>query len=339
MAVKASKLPTINDVAAAAGVSKKTVSRVINDFPSVGSEKRSAVLKAIDKLQYVPNFQARSLATGRSYLLGFVYDNPNSEYVSDLLTGVLSYCESHGYELIVRHCLGAKPSLAKDLASLAEQTKLDGVIILPPLSERDDIAEALSGVGCSYVRIGAVALDEPYRNINCHDRKAARQMAEHLIELGHERIGFVRGPRGYRSAAERARGFRDGLKKAGLSLDPKYVAEGAYTYESGLECGGALLDRSNPPSAIFASNDQMAQGVLRVANELGLTVPDDVALAGFDDGAVAMRAWPPLTTIRQPVAQIGELAARKLIQTGAERDSIPEDIEPELVVRASTAAD
>lgn len=339
MAVKPYKLPTINDVAAAAGVSKKTVSRVINNFPSVTSEKRSAVLKAIEELQYVPNFQARSLATGRSYLLGFVYDNPNSEYVSDLLAGVLSYCETRGYELIVRHCEGTQPSLAKNLAGLAEQIKLDGVIILPPLSERDDIAAELGAVGCSYVRIGAVALDEPNRHINCQDRKAAKQMAEHFVELGHERIGFVRGPRGYRSAAERARGFRDGLRKSGLTLDPRYVAEGGYTYESGLECGRTLLERKNPPSAIFASNDQMAQGVLRVANELGLVVPDAVALAGFDDGAVAIRAWPPLTTIRQPVSQIGELAARKLILTGAERDSIPEGIEPELVVRASTASD
>ena len=336
MVAKASKLATINDVAAAAGVSKKTVSRVINNSPQVRGETCDRVLRAIDALRYVPNLQARSLASRRSYLLGFIYDNPNAEYVSDLQSGVLAICRRHGYELVVRQCRSADPELASDITGLAERTKLDGVVILPPLSERDDLADALNEVGCSYVRIGSIALDKAGSYVNCKDRNAAAQMAKHFAELGHKRIAFIRGPRGYKSAAERARGFRDGLRKAGLTLDRRYTVEGAYTYESGLECGRRLFEQLERPSAIFASNDQMAQGVLRIANELGLSVPDDVAIAGFDDATVAARAWPPLTTIRQPVERIGELAAVKLIQREPKANLTPDDVEPELVIRAST---
>ena len=335
MAVKSGKLATINDVAAKAGVSKKTVSRVINDLPLVSGETRARILKAIDTLRYVPNLQARSLASSRSYLLGFVYDNPNADFVSDLQSGVLKVCQRHGYELVVRQCRMNDPNLRQDIASLAERTKLDGIVILPPLSEMDALARALRDVNCPFVRIGAIALDEAGSYISCEDRHAAEQMATHLAELGHKRIGFIRGPRGYTSAAERTQGFRAGLKKAGLILAPEDTVQGKYTYESGLECGRLLLERRSPPTAIFASNDQMAQGVLRVANELGISVPDEVAIAGFDDGAVATRAWPPLTTICQPVETIGELAASKLIQPDA--DWLPDSVSPELVVRASTA--
>ena len=335
MALKSYKLATINDVAAKAGVSKKTVSRVINELPLVRGETRTRVLKAIKALRYVPNLQARSLASNRSYLLGFIYDNPNADFVSDLQSGVLAKCQRHGYELVVRQCRMDDPYLAHDIAGLAERTKLDGIVILPPLSENDALARALRDVNCPFVRIGAVALDEAGSYINCEDRHAAEQMATHLVQLGHKRIAFIRGPRGFKSASERAKGFRAGLKKAGLVLDSGFTVQGKYTYKSGLECGRLLLERRSPPTAIFASNDQMAQGVLRVANELGLSVPNDVAIAGFDDGAVAIRSWPPLTTIRQPVESIGELAAIKLIHSTA--DPTPDNVSPELVVRASTA--
>ena len=336
MSARPQKLATINDVAATAGVSKKTVSRVINESPQVNGTTRQRVLDAIDRLHYVPNLQARSLASRRSFLLGFVYDNPNAEYVSDLQSGVLTHCQRRGYELLVRQCNNTNPHLVSDMVGLVERTKLDGVVILPPMSERDDLAGALEAIGCAYVRIGAVALDKPGRYINCQDRNAAAQMASHFVELGHRRISFIRGPQGYKSAAERTKGFRDGLKKAGLALERRYTAQGAYTFESGVSCGRQLLEMPEPPTAIFASNDQMASGVLRVANELGLSVPGDVAIAGFDDGAVAARSWPPLTTVRQPVVTAGELAAVKLIRSDSGRDSTPDTIEPELVIRAST---
>lgn len=330
-------MATINDVAAAAGVSKKTVSRVINESPLVNGKTRQRVLDAIAQLHYVPNLQARSLASRRSFLLGFVYDNPNAEYVSDLQRGVLTHCQRRGYELVVRQCDNSSPKVVSQLVGLVERTKLDGVIILPPISERRDLADALQEIGCAYVRIGAVALDRPGRYINCQDRNAAAQMAAHFVGLGHSRIGFIRGPRGYKSAAERAKGFRDGLRKAGMALESRYTAQGAYTFDSGRSCGQRLLDMADPPTAIFASNDQMASGVLRVAHELGMLVPDDLAIAGFDDGAVAARSWPPLTTIRQPTATAGELAAVKLIRPDSDSDHLPDTIAPELIVRASTA--
>jgi LacI family transcriptional regulator len=197
----------------------------------------------------------------------------------------------------------------------------------------------LEQIKCSYVRIASVLLDHPDRMIVSHDRRGGEQAARHLIELGHRRIGFISGPPTFRSSHERRAGLEEGLATAGLELRPDFVAQGAYTFESGVSCGSALLGRAKRPTAIFCANDEMACGVLRAARDAGLRVPEDLSVVGFDDFQVATRVFPELTTLHSPIRTIGLLAAKKLFDGAANPrppTSGPSAPEPKLVVRESS---
>jgi LacI family transcriptional regulator len=186
------------------------------------------------------------------------------------------------------------------------------------------------------VRVASVSLDKPEHMIETRDRLGGREAAAHLAELGHKRIAFVSGPPTFRSSHERRSGFEEALNERGLSLAKAYVFEGAYTYESGVEAGRALLSMAERPTAIFAGNDEMAAGVLQAARQLGVRVPEDVSVVGFDDFQIASRLWPTLTTVRTPTREIGRLAVERLM--GREDDTRdPKSRLPSLVVRESTA--
>jgi LacI family transcriptional regulator len=332
------KRATINDVARLAGVSKKTVSRVINDSPSVQQETRERIEAVIKQTGYVPDPQARGLAFRRFFLIGLIYDNPNPQYVVNMQLGLLDAMRGSGFELVVHPCDRAHPPLVDDIRNFIERQKLYGVVLTPSVSEDERIAEMLREIDCAYIRIASVALDAPGHMIETQDRLGGLAAARHLAELGHRRVGFISGPDRFRSSHERRGGFEDGLEEHGASLAADCVAEGAYTFESGMEAAARLLALKDRPTAIFAGNDEMAAGALHAARQAGLSVPGDLSVIGFDDFQIASRVWPPLTTIRAPTREIGRLAADRLlgVTEGDKRD--PEWRMPSLVVRESTAA-
>jgi LacI family transcriptional regulator len=331
--------PTINDIARLADVSKKTVSRVLNKSPFVSVETREKIEAIIARTGYSPDPQARGLAFRRSFLVGIVSDNPNPQYVVNIQQGILDGLRGSGFELVIHPCDRHSRSYVADIRNFVERQKLFGVILTPSISEDEQLARMLEQIGCSYVRIASVPLDRADRMIVSHDRKGGEQVALHLTKLGHRRIGFVSGPPTFRSSHERRSGLEDGLAAAGLHLRPEFVAEGAYTFDSGASCGSALLGRTDRPTAIFCANDEMAAGLLQAARQAGIRVPRDLSVVGFDDFQIAAQVWPTLTTIHSPIRSIGLLAAQRLF-AGAYEGSAPiagsEALMPQLVVREST---
>lgn len=317
------KRPTINDIARLAGVSKKTVSRVINKSPFVREDTREKIDAIIREHGYAPDPQARGLSLRRSFLIGLIYDNPNPQYVVNMQLGLLDGMRDSGFELVVHPCDRSNPTLVEDIRNFIERQKLYGVVLTPSVSEDEAVAEMVRQTGCEYVRIASVSLDEPEHMIVTRDRDGGRAAALHLADLGHERIGVITGLSTFRSARERRGGFEDGLAEKGLRLDDALVAQGAYTFESGVEAAEKLLALDPRPTAIFASNDEMAAGVLHAARRLGLDVPADLTVVGFDDFQIASRVWPPLTTVRAPTRHIGKLAALQLM--GQQGDTGGED--------------
>jgi LacI family transcriptional regulator len=224
------------------------------------------------------------------------------------------------------------------MRSFVEQQKLAGAILPPSVSEDQELVDILTAAGCAYVRIASVVLDAPHSMIKTHDSEGAAAAARHIATLGHERIAHIRGPSTFRSSHERQRGFEEGLAEFGLKLDPKLVLTGGYTFESGVSCAQQLLERpqASRPTAVFAGNDEMAVGVYQAARRAGFGVPEDLSIVGFDDTPMASRIWPPLTTVRLPIREMGKAAAALLIHE-SRRDQSLVAFQPEIVVRQSTA--
>ena len=312
---------TINDIARMAGVSKKTVSRVINRSPLLNRETRDRVETIIRDTGYVPNPQARALALGRNFLIGLVYDNPNVQMILSMQKGILEALHGTEFELVIRPVDRGSNLVMEDIRGFVTRQRLFGVVILPPMSENDALARMLDEEGCRYVRMGSAVLDDPEHMVASNDREAVADAVRHLIAQGHRRIGLIAGPHGFRSAQERREGFELALKEAGISLPRSLVADGQYTFESGLSASESLLDLSPRPTAIFASNDEMAAGVLYAARLRGIAVPEELSIIGFDDTPVTTRVWPPLTTVRWPIVAMGRAAALKLIGTAIGEDA------------------
>ena len=334
------KRSTINDVARLANVSKKTVSRVINDSPFVKEETRLKVNAIIREVGFEPDPQARGLAFRRSFLLGMIYDNPTPQYIVNMQQGILDAMRGTSYGLLVHPCERAGSYLA-DLRSFIERQKLFGVILPPSVSEDERLVKMLREFDCPYVRIASVMLDKPNAMVVTHDADGAMEAAHHLAELGHDCIAHISGPPSFRSAHERRRGFREALAQRGVKLRPSFDREGNYTFDSGIEVARELLALKPRPTAIFAGNDEMAAGVYKVAHELGLVIPRDLSVVGFDDSATALRLWPVLTSVRLPVRDMGRLATDKLF--GRQAKKKPAEIEateviPKLIIRESTVA-
>ncbi|HKU16135.1 MAG TPA: LacI family DNA-binding transcriptional regulator [Steroidobacteraceae bacterium] len=331
---------TINDIARLANVSKKTVSRVINESPFVREETRARITEIIERTGFTPDPQARALAFRRSFLIGLIYDNPNAPYVINIQEGMLGALRRVGYELVVHPCDRHSEEFLPDIRRFVARQKLDGVVLLPPVSENPLLADMLRQLGCPYIRVLAAALDDPKNLIMSMDRESAAEVAEHLAKLGHERIAMIMGPRSFRSAIERLEGFADALAARGRSLPPEFVAEGSYTFESSVACADALLSRTPRPTAIFAANDETAAGVYRSAYGRGLKIPDDLTVIGFDDSPLASRLCPSLTTMRQPIRDMGRMAAEKLVAkvSGLESGAAiaATTVLPHLIVRESS---
>jgi LacI family transcriptional regulator len=334
------KRSTINDIARLANVSKKTVSRVINDSPFVKEETRLRVNAIIREVGFEPDPQARGLAFRRSFLIGMIYDNPTPQYVVNMQQGILDAMRGTSYGLLVHPCERGSPNYLSDMRSFIERQKLFGVILTPSISEDDHLVRLLRDFDCPYVRVASVMLDKPATMVVTHDSVGAVEAARHLAEMGHERIAHISGPPSFRSAHERRRGFREALAERGLKLRPSFDREGAYTFDSGIAVARELLALKPRPTAIFAGNDEMAAGVFKVAHELGLEIPKELSVVGYDDSATALRLWPLLTSVRLPVRDMGRLAAEKLFgrqEAMLSGGSEAAEIVPKLIIRESTA--
>jgi LacI family transcriptional regulator len=305
--------PTINDVAAQAGVSKKTVSRVINRSPLLSEATRAKVEVVIRDLGFVPNPQARALALRRNFMIVLLHDNPNGQTVLNFQRGVLNAIEDSDLALVVKPVDRHSPDMLADVQTFLERQRPLGAMLLPPISENNALAKLCSDMGVRYVRVGSALLDDKEHCVASNDRAVVAEACRHLIAQGHRNIGFVRGPEGFRSSEEREAGFRAAMAEASLQPDPALCVTGTYRFGSGLATGETLLSTNPRPTAIFASNDEMAAGVMHVAHRMGLNVPRDISIIGFDDSPTASQIWPALSTVRWPITEMGSLAARKLV--------------------------
>ncbi|MCB1628075.1 MAG: LacI family DNA-binding transcriptional regulator [Xanthomonadales bacterium] len=329
---------TINDVARMAGVSKKTVSRIINDSPLVRPETRDRVLALMQQIGYVPDPQARGLAFRRSFLIGLIYDNPTAQYIVNMQHGALDALRNTGFELVVHPCDSRSAGYIEGIRQFVERSKLWGVILIPRVSEDQALADMLRESGCRYVRIASIALDDPSRMLQTHDRLAGAEVANYLESLGHRRFGLITGPHRYRSSIERGGGFTEALQRRGITLDDSAIYEGGYTFESGVAGAEQLLRQDPRPTAIFACNDEMAAGVYKAALRMGLSIPGDLSVIGYDDSPLASQLWPALTTIHLPVRDLGRQAASVLLATDpghADRGAAPMVVTPHLSMRDS----
>ena len=305
---------TIHDVAKAAGVAIKTVSRVLNDEPNVRPETRARVLAAAEMLHYQPSLSARSLAGKRSYLLGLIYENPSANYLVELQHGAMARCRQEKFRLFVHQCSGRGEELTRDVVGLIDQIHVDGLIISPPLSESSHLLEALEQRKLPFVRIAPNDIQHESPYVDMDDAGAAFEMTEHLIEMGHRRIGFIMGHPNHFASSLRLRGYRAALEQHGIPFDAACVKQGYFVFESGLDAARELFTLPNPPTAIFASNDDMAAGVLLAAHELAIPVPQRLSVVGFDDTYIARIVWPRLTTVHQPSYDLAFSATDLLLQ-------------------------
>lgn len=293
---------TIVDVAREAHVSPMTVSRVINGEGNVRQATMERVQQAIEKLGYAPNEAARSLAGASAVQIGLLYDNPSSAYLAELLLGVLEQASKIGAQLAVQKSGG--PDAERDAIAKLLKAGVDGVILPPPLSESAQVLDMLRAEGVPVVCLATGNAPADGLSVRIDDFEAARSMTRHLIALGHRDIGFVKGHPNQTASAERFRGYCAALAEAGIAPVEDWIAQGYFTYQSGLQAAEQIMSRKERPSAIFASNDDMAAAVSAVAHRMGLDVPRDLAVAGFDDTQLAVAVYPELTTIRQPIAEM-----------------------------------
>lgn len=334
--------PTMSDVARLAGVSPMTVSRVMNGEAAVSHATRNKVEAAVAALNYVPNQAARGLAGAQLSRVGVLYNNPSAGYLSEFLVGLLNEASRNNVQLVVEKCDPAGDMLEQARRML--DNGIDAMILPPPLGDNKALIDVIATTGKPVATVACGQFDQRVNAIRVDDYDAAHSMTSHLITLGHERIGFVIGHPNQIASGHRLAGFKAALTEKGLSADPDLIAQGMFTYRSGLDAAELLLAHAQRPTAIFASNDDMAAAVVATAHRLGLDVPGDLTVAGFDDTPLASTIWPQLTTVRQPIAEMAEEAIKGVVrQIRAQRNfsaEAPQHVEMafELVRRQSDAA-
>ncbi len=318
---------TVDDVARHAGVSPMTVSRVVNGMANVRAETRERVAAAIAALDYAPNLAARLLASAGDIRLGLLYANPSAAYLSAFLLGGLEHATAINAQLLVVPCADAD-DIAQAAARLA-RAGVDGVILPAPLCDNVDVQALVADAALPAVAVASGAPLASMAAVGIDDQAAAREMTAHLVGQGHRRIGFIAGNPDQTASARRFAGYREALAAAGIALDDTLVAPGLFSYRSGALAAETLLAQPERPSAIFASNDDMAAACVAVAHRMGLDVPRDLSVVGFDDTALAIEIWPELTTIRQPIADLARTAIDLLVALIRDRragraDAVPE---------------
>jgi LacI family transcriptional regulator len=339
---------TIRHVAAEAGVSLQTVSRVINKEPNVRPEMARRVQDAIDRLRYVPSIAAQRMGGSRSRLIVALNDRDRtiadwrrregSNWVDQMLLGGMLTCARHGYRMIVELVDTHSEQIESELLATVAALQPDGVVLTPPHSQNRRIVDLLARQNIATARIGSLA-PGPGFLLTMDDEGAARLATEHLVALGHRRVGFIAGSGEYELSEWRVAGWQAAMAAAGLPADG-LLGRGDFGWASGRACATALLDGERPPTAIIASSDLMAVATLELARERGLTVPDDLSLVSFDDTPIVRFVQPALTAVVQPVAEVVEQAVEAIVRAEQGEEPAPEPIVVacRLAVRGSTAA-
>ncbi|WP_425985582.1 LacI family DNA-binding transcriptional regulator [Brevundimonas sp. TWP1-2-1b1] len=323
---------TMGDIARLAGVSPMTVSRVVNGDARVREATREKVEAIIRETGYVPDPAARILARAGGGRIGLLYANPSNAYLAEVLSGALEGARSVGLLLLIEPSRAGAPDEEREAVRRLAAGGAQGVIVPPPLGESAATLDAIAASGMKAVVLAAPVMRDGLVSLRVDDRGAAHEMTQYLLDLGHRQIGFVEGRQDQSASADR----RQGAQAAVDTIDGAvlWAEAGDFTYRSGFEAGQRLLARSQRPTAIFASNDDMAAGVLAAVHAAGLSTPGDISVAGFDDTYLAASVWPTLTTIRQPVAEMARAAAVILGRGGEEDGPVPH----EFIARESTAS-
>jgi LacI family transcriptional regulator len=303
----------ITDVAKLAGVSMKTVSRVLNNEPNVREQTRASVLNAVRSLNYKPNSFARSLAGSRNFQIAFIFDNPSPNYLIETMSGALDACESSDYTLIM-HPVNISDALFDErMIAWLKQVRPDGLILSPPLTDDESLIKQLLALeipfACISPRGNAASI-----SVRINEQQAASELVQHLVALGHSRIAHIKGHRSHGASHWRYQGYKDGLKRANIKYEKSHVVEGQFSFESGVKAAHALFGLKPRPTAIFAANDDMASGVVYAARSVGIAIPDDLSVCGFDDNPIAQQIHPSLTTVRQPSRDMAKVLTQQLIQ-------------------------
>jgi LacI family transcriptional regulator len=310
------KIVTIKDVAERAGVSPKTVSRVINAEQHVRAEVRELVNRVVAELGYRPNVYARGLSSARSFLIGLFFDQPSTTYAADIQRGAIARCRELGYHLVVEAVERDQPDWMAKLDDTLRELRLAGAVVAPPACDWPELLDMFEEHGVPVARIAPGVTPGRTAQVRIDDRAAARELTEHLLALGHRDIAFIKGNPTHSATARRWEGFQEAMAAAGLTISTRRVLQGDFKFRTGLAAAEAILDNGNPPTAIFASNDEMALAVLVVAMRHGIAVPTQLSIVGFDDAEFSRLAWPQLTTVRQPNVEMGAMAVDMLLGPG-----------------------
>ncbi|HLS47029.1 MAG TPA: LacI family DNA-binding transcriptional regulator [Gemmatimonadales bacterium] len=319
---------TIKDVARAAGVSVATVSRVYTGSDRVREETRVHVWEVAGRLGYAPHGTARSLITSRTSTIGVLLPDLYGEFFSEVIRGIDQTAQREGYHLLVSSAHAEQSAVEAALRSM--RGRVDGLIIMSPGHEA---LAPLANLPANFpvVLLNSAGGTDQTDSITVANADGARTMVRHLISLGHRRIAVLRGSPGNFDAAERLRGYREALTEAGISPRPRWELEGNFSEASGYAAAEAILAQTDRPTALFAANDSMAIGALAGFRRAGLTVPGDMAVAGFDDIPLSRYMDPPLTSVHVDISALGERATARLL-AGMDRDPARERIREVLPV-------
>lgn len=327
---------TMEDVARLAGVSLKSVSRVINAEPHVSARLRAKVEAAIAELHYVPDIAARTLAGSRTFIIGLLFDNPSPHYMMNIQRGVYDACRENQYHLRIDHIdtTASRSEYEAQMVALLNNSRCDGFVLTPPLTDDLALLDFFDRSGIRYVRIAPATVHDRAAGIGIDDMAAGAAVARHLWDLGHRRYAIVRGIENHRAAARRRDGFVAELMALGIDTAP-FEIDGNFSFEGGIRAAKAILNCKEQPSAIFAGNDDSAAGVMAAYTQAGLSVPDDISVCGFDDSWIARSVWPYLTTVHQPMKEMGREAALLLLGRDEPEPGLRE-FDFRLVIRDST---
>ena len=343
------QVATIKDVAIEASVSPMTVSRVINRKGNVKQSTVDRIEEAIAKVDYRPNIGARRLSGGRTYQLLMIFNNPNVAWTAELLIGMMHACRNIGYHLVIQgvgdyegETIGTSLNY-DEIASLIDRSRVDGVILPPPICFDRQVLDIVRENAVPCVRISGVPVRDINLRVGIDNFAGAYDMANYLVSLGHKNLAIIKGPDEYVASTLRYEGFASAIRDNGLELPNGNIRNGRFDVETGYSCARELLSLKDRPTAIFASNDEMAAGVLSAARETRIRVPEQLSVAGFDDAPIAHSVWPKLTTIRQPLRAMGEKSVELLEsyirQIHSESDEMVKSsvlLDYELKVRNST---
>lgn len=342
----ASQRPTIDDVARLAGVGRTTVSRVVNNGPFVRQELRDRVMEAVERLGFRVNLQARNLAAGTSREIALILSSdldsePNSYYSSGLELGAMRGCTEHGFSLSNHNVNQNGPDPEERIAALVKEGRYQAIILTPPFSDSPALIERLASRGCAVACISAGPSARLLASsVGIDDEAAGYDLTRYLVGLGHRDFGFILGIEGHVSAEGRYRGFRRALAEAGVDPGGAAVERGNFTFHSGIACAQSILARSPRPTALICANDDTAAGAMLTAHKMGLDIPGDVSIAGFDDTPVSEIVWPPLTTVHQPIREMGRRAVELALESVGEGGGEPkaEIVPHHIAIRESAAS-